>query len=228
MKAVFAFGIELCTHLLLHCTHTDHIATSDDKAILYNDKSVLENHHCAAAWTELMRPDQNILANCSKESYQLVRKMVIELVLATDLGMHFDIISQFKSAVQGGQIDKKSDKSRLMINKVRARMCCVVVWWCGARICHSISRLSPLLCCAQMALKCGDLGHSAKNLTLHKRWTDRITEEFFQQGDDERKKGLPISPFMDRHKPNVPQSQVPPLLLVFFLFFFFLSSPVWL
>ncbi len=158
-------------------TNAYHIATSDEKAILYNDRSVLENHHCAQAWFELLKPDQNFTATgMSKENISLFRKTVVELVLATDLGMHFDIISQFKSAVQGGQIVKTSDKSRLLINK--------------------------------MALKCGDLGHSAKQLTLHKRWTDRITEEFFQQGDDERKKGLTISPFMDRHKPNVPQSQV--------------------
>jgi hypothetical protein len=66
------------------------------------------------------------------------------------------------------------------------------------------SRLSLL----KMALKCADLGHSAKVLPLHEKWTLRITEEFYRQGDDERKAGIPISPFMDRSKANVPQSQV--------------------
>jgi len=157
-------------------TNAYHIVTADEKAILYNDKSVLENHHCAAAWFEVMKGENNILSSVSKETYTQIRKIVVELVLATDLGQHFEIIGQFKSAVQSKQIDRKVEKSRLMLNK--------------------------------MALKCGDLGHSAKSLQLHKRWTDRITEEFFQQGDDERKRSLPISPFMDRQKANVPQSQV--------------------
>jgi hypothetical protein len=31
---------------------------------------------------------------------------------------------------------------------------------------------------------------------------------FFRQGDEERKRKIPISPFMDRQKANLPQSQV--------------------
>ena len=30
-------------------------ATSDDKAILYNDASVLENYHCASAWRIMLK-----------------------------------------------------------------------------------------------------------------------------------------------------------------------------
>lgn len=60
----------------------------------------------------------------------------------------------------------------------------------------------------KMALKCGDLGHSSKTLHLHEKWTKRITEEFYRQGDEEKKRKLAISPFMDRSKANLPQSQV--------------------
>ena len=37
---------------------------------------------------------------------------------------------------------------------------------------------------------------------------DRVVEEFFRQGDQERKLGLPISPFMDRETPKIPKSQI--------------------
>ena len=50
----------------------------------------------------------------------------------------------------------------------------------------------------KMALKCADVGHAAKALTLHKNWSLRIIEEFYRQGDEERKRGIPISPFMVR------------------------------
>ena len=35
-----------------------------------------------------------------------------------------------------------------------------------------------------------------QDLTLHKNWSLRIVEEFYRQGDEERKRNLPISPFM--------------------------------
>jgi len=60
----------------------------------------------------------------------------------------------------------------------------------------------------KMALKSADVGHAAKELSLHKKWSDRVTEEFYRQGDEERKRNIPISPFMDRQKPNVPKAQL--------------------
>jgi len=167
-------------------TNQFHIAVRDPKAILYNDRSVLENHHCAQAFFLLNKDEHNILSELSAKDYAQVRKLVVELVLATDLGAHFDFLAQFKSSISSGTLDASADKlvqatpaagaNRLMIYK--------------------------------MALKCGDLGHSCKTLALHEKWTHRITEEFYRQGDEERKRSLPISPFMDRQKANLPQSQV--------------------
>ncbi|KAK9822974.1 hypothetical protein WJX74_010416 [Apatococcus lobatus] len=52
----------------------------------------------------------------------------------------------------------------------------------------------------QVALKCADLGHLTTMRDVHKRWVDALTEEFFQQGDKERKQGMKISPLMDRNE----------------------------
>lgn len=35
---------------------------------------------------------------------------------------------------------------------------------------------------------------------LHENWTERITQEMYNQGDQEQKLGLTISAFMDRHQ----------------------------
>lgn len=56
------------------------------------------------------------------------------------------------------------------------------------------------------ALKCADIGHGAKGLELHKRWSRRIIEEFFNQGDLELKHNMPISPLCDRNS-AIPKSQ---------------------
>ena len=50
----------------------------------------------------------------------------------------------------------------------------------------------------QIALKCADIGHAAKEWDLHNEWSNRICKEFFNQGDNERKRGMPISVGMDR------------------------------
>jgi hypothetical protein len=76
------------------------VNTSDSKAILYNDRSVLENHHVASAFAVLSRPECNFIAHLPREDYRQIREMVIELVLATDLQtQHFAILSMFKNKV---------------------------------------------------------------------------------------------------------------------------------
>ncbi len=60
----------------------------------------------------------------------------------------------------------------------------------------------------KMALKCADVGHAAKTIEVHKLWTHRIVEEFYEQGDMERTRNLAISPFMDRKTANVANAQI--------------------
>eukprot|EP00976_Prorocentrum_cordatum_P060278 1175827-Prorocentrum_minimum.AAC.1 len=45
-----------------------------------------------------------------------------------------------------------------------------------------------------------DLGHTATPLAQHIEWVWRLQFEFFEQGDEERKARLAISPLMDRTK----------------------------
>jgi len=58
-----------------------------------------------------------------------------------------------------------------------------------------------------IALKCADVGHTAKALDTHLVWTDRITSEMFVQGDEEKRRGMPVSPFCDRLTTVIPKSQ---------------------
>eukprot|EP00357_Protocruzia_adherens_P011098 CAMPEP_0114997678 /NCGR_PEP_ID=MMETSP0216-20121206/15043_1 /TAXON_ID=223996 /ORGANISM="Protocruzia adherens, Strain Boccale" /LENGTH=805 /DNA_ID=CAMNT_0002362107 /DNA_START=123 /DNA_END=2540 /DNA_ORIENTATION=+ len=60
----------------------------------------------------------------------------------------------------------------------------------------------------QLCLKAADIGHSSKSLDLHKNWSAKVTQEFFEQGDAEKELGLPISALCDRNTTFVPESQV--------------------
>jgi len=57
-------------------------------------------------------------------------------------------------------------------------------------------------------IHCADLSNPTKPLNMYRQWTDRIMQEFFEQGDIERELGLDISPMCDRHTATVEKSQV--------------------
>lgn len=44
--------------------------TRSDVAILYNDRSVLENHHVSAAYRLMQEEEMNILANLTKDDWR--------------------------------------------------------------------------------------------------------------------------------------------------------------
>lgn len=60
----------------------------------------------------------------------------------------------------------------------------------------------------QVALKCADLGHLSKTDAVHKHWVESLEEELFQQGDLEKKLGMPVSPLMNRDEGGITASQV--------------------
>ncbi|XP_069559744.1 high affinity 3',5'-cyclic-AMP phosphodiesterase 7A isoform X3 [Brachyistius frenatus] len=60
----------------------------------------------------------------------------------------------------------------------------------------------------QMALKCADICNPCRPWELSKQWSERVTEEFFQQGDIEKKHKLEVSPLCDRQKNTVGNIQI--------------------
>ncbi|KAK9527770.1 hypothetical protein VZT92_014304 [Zoarces viviparus] len=60
----------------------------------------------------------------------------------------------------------------------------------------------------QMALKCADICNPCRPWELSKRWSEKVTEEFFQQGDIEKKHKLEVSPLYDREINTVGKIQI--------------------
>ncbi|KAF3692844.1 cGMP-inhibited 3',5'-cyclic phosphodiesterase A [Channa argus] len=155
------------------------VATSAPQALLYNDRSVLENHHAASAWNLFMsRPEYNFLVNLEHVEFKRFRFLVIEAILATDLKKHFDFLAEFNAKV--------GDEGVSGIN------------WTNEN--------DRLLVC-QMCIKLADVNGPLKCKELHLQWTEGIVNEFYEQGDEEASLGLPISPFMDRSAPQLAKLQ---------------------
>uniref|UniRef100_A0A8C6EKD6 Phosphodiesterase 1C n=1 Tax=Microcebus murinus TaxID=30608 RepID=A0A8C6EKD6_MICMU len=88
-----------------------------DPAILYNDRSVLENHHLSAAYRLLQEDEEmNILVNLSKDDWREFRTLVIEMVMATDMSCHFQQIKAMKTALQQPEAIEKPKALSLMLH----------------------------------------------------------------------------------------------------------------
>ena len=58
-----------------------------------------------------------------------------------------------------------------------------------------------------MCMHAADVSNPAKRWELSSEWACRVMEEFFRQGEQETKLGLPVSPFMDRNKTDIGKCQ---------------------
>jgi len=91
-------------------TNNFHIQSNSKLSILYNDRSVLENHHVAAFFRTMVDNECNILSNMSRADFREFRSLMIEMVLHTDMSMHFSQLKYMKNLVQtavdGGSFDK--------------------------------------------------------------------------------------------------------------------------
>lgn len=180
MTAIFAAAIHDVDHPGL--TNQYLINTSSELALMYNDESVLENHHLAVAFKLLQNPDCDIFVNLSKKQKQTLRKMVIDMVLATDMSKHMSLLADLKTMVE---TKKVAGSGVLLLD-------------------NYADRIQVL----QNMAHCADLSNPTKPLPVYKKFCDLLMEEFHQQGDREREAGLDISPMCDRYSATVEKSQV--------------------
>ena len=75
------------------------VKTDNERAIRYNDRSVNENHHVAAAYAVMRRPECNFLDSLPRQEYKALRELVIELVVGTDMAQHKQVVDGLKDAL---------------------------------------------------------------------------------------------------------------------------------
>ncbi|KAK2833275.1 hypothetical protein Q5P01_017164 [Channa striata] len=158
------------------------INTNSELALMYNDESVLENHHLAVGFKLLHEENCDIFQNLTKRQRQSLRKLVIDMVLATDMSKHMSLLADLKTMVE----TKKVTSSGVLL------------------LDHYTDRIQVL----RNMVHCADLSNPTKPLGVYRQWTERIMEEFFRQGDKERERGMEISPMCDKHTASVEKSQV--------------------
>ncbi len=165
-----------------------HINASSDLAITYNDASCLENFHTSYLFKILRREENNIFERFSVQNYKSIRKRMISQILATDMANHGETISLLRSKIKSWKEEGGSRFNLLSGNEK--------------------TKFDEQQVLLNYLIHMADLGHNCKKFEISVIWIRILCEEFWQQGDKEKAKGLPISFMCDRDKIDVPASQV--------------------
>ncbi|KRX93576.1 putative 3',5'-cyclic phosphodiesterase pde-4 [Trichinella pseudospiralis] len=180
LAVIFAAAIHDVDHPGL--TNQFLVNSGSELAIMYNDESVLEQHHLAVAFKLLQETDCDILTGFSKKHRQLFRRIVIDTVLATDMSKHMSLLADLKTMVETKKVSGPGMPS--------------------------LEKYSDRIQVLQNMIHIADLSNPAKPINLYQQWIDRLLEEYWKQGDRERELGLEISPMCDRRNVSREKSQV--------------------
>lgn len=182
---VFSLLLAAVSHDIAHpgTNNLYQVHALTDLAVIYNDKSVLENMHASKASQVILgTSNANVFESLSPKDSALVRTRMIQAILNTDMSHHFasvsfvdDLVSQLKEeGVHWSDIERTDD------------------------IANSISNFM---------LHLADISNPTKSSELAIYWAECALSEFFVQGDMEIEKNLPISPLCDRNETNLASSQ---------------------
>ena len=159
----------------------------------YNDISVLENYHVSSAFKVISQKNSNIFCDIQNEEYRVVRKRIVECVLATDMAKHAKEVASLKIKMENYKVTCKNNDSYL-VNLVR-----------DSSEESKFDRQQEVL---NFFIHCADISNPAKLTQICTIWTDLVMKEFFTQGDLELSLNLPISFLCDRNTTNIPKSQI--------------------
>lgn len=148
-------------------------------AILYNDRSVLENHHVSQAFELVDSEQYNIFEKISSSKRKHIRETIISMIIATDMQLHNEIFGEFKARNELGEM----------------------------KIIDNLSKKEGIRLCLRISIKMADVSNPARPTHIYLEWAKRLCVELYNQGDRERELNLKISPLMDRRLPTVQTGQ---------------------
>ena len=151
----------------------------------------MENFHISETYKILKRQGFNIFENYDKEETNMIRKRIIQCILATDVSFHTKICVNMKLKLTNNQVELGKNVDNL-VKKLES----------------SYSKFDAKQEILSLALHAADLGHNTKPFKVTQEWVNMLSEEFWTQGDLEKKENLPISFLCDRTTANMPKSQV--------------------
>jgi len=191
----YALLVAALCHDLGHFGRTNQflVEIKHELALRYNDKSPLENMHCAALFQLCQNPSQDVFAQASTEEQREARKICIASILHTDNVHHFDMVKDVSAVyeMETETCDTQAGHPEAFTTAYH----------------ENVLTSKNKLMWFQVFLHFADVSNPLKPFHICKSWAWRVLDEFFEQGDEERKLGVPIGMLNDREKVNRPGSQ---------------------
>jgi len=175
------------------------VETSHDLALRYNDRSPLENMHCCKLFEFVSVPECNIFRGISKNQFQEIRKVCVDAILHTDNAQHFAMIKEVQMIYEVNS--EILDASREFFNDDPEEFPTK-----EAQEYFRQPESRKLL--VKLFLHVADISNSMKPFRICRIWSWQVLEEFFLQGDAEKRLGVPVQALNDREKVNRAFSQI--------------------
>ncbi len=174
------------------------INAGTDLALVYNgnnliiliDISVLENFHVSEVIKELKKAKNNFFEDLSPEESRLIRRRMIDSILATDMSYHTKTFTNFKNKIETFDIKKGRNLDKMIFSD-------------NLGLTYENQQLI-----LGMVIHASDISNPCKPASINKIWVDMLFVEYFNQGDIEKSHCLPISHLCDRNNTNINASQV--------------------
>ena len=165
---MFALCIAAIAHDVDHPGNTNdfEINIQSKYAILHNDTSVLEHHHCNVTFAVLKQPDCNFMEKFDFMTKKHFRRRVIGAILATDMSHHFNMCLELDKAdtCKVRFPDPKDDANiQFLINIIT---------------------------------HCADLCAQVHPWEIAQKWGECVRSEFIKQAYKEKAANIPVSTFM--------------------------------
>ncbi|KAF1991910.1 HD-domain/PDEase-like protein [Aulographum hederae CBS 113979] len=142
------------------------VALNAPLAQLYNDRSVLESFHCAAYSQILRRHWPKAFSDMS------MRKLMINAILATDMGLHFKYMADLGNLQEKlAHNNHTTDGWNVKINEEYRDLACGLL------------------------IKCADISNVARKFHVAAQWATILTDEFSNQGQMEKELNIPTCLF---------------------------------
>mmetsp|Transcript_9095 Transcript_9095/g.22175 ORF Transcript_9095/g.22175 Transcript_9095/m.22175 type:complete len:790 (-) Transcript_9095:269-2638(-) len=206
-------------------------------AIRYNDVSVLENMHSSVGHSYLMgenkRDEWDVFRDWKREDVIRARTVMMGGVLGTDMSMHFKKLGELAGLVEkvrandkavgntrnsvlsgvGEMTDEGGANEKVGRGKRERPILDILA---GASELGDGKEASlakkECTCVGDLLLKfllhSADISNPTKKQDLAVYWAEGALAEFFKQGDEEEKLGIPISPLCDRRTVKKADSQI--------------------
>ena len=208
---VFAALLAAAAHDMGHpgVNNTFLNSTSHEYALVYNDISTLENYHASTVFKLMARDGFNVLEGFAKPDAAVIRKLMVDMILGTDMVKHLDHLQQFRECMEQ-RLEHVEDASVETQMKVAE----------DAGIAFDLDEHDGVhhgppppmsdknrVVVLNSIVHLADLSGPTKPWARSKVWAARVLKEFFNQGEKELELGIPVEPLNDGTKMNVAKGQ---------------------